>query len=322
MFKKIILVCVTAVISFLAYNHLNSNNSAPIIAITQIAPHPSLDKIRQGFLDTFQKKYPNFKIDYQNAQGSQPLSMQIAQKFVSAAPKVIIAITTPSAMSCYQAAKVKNIPVVFTGVSNPVLAKLVNTEGKPLQGLTGVSDGLDPQEQLKFVNSLKFKIPLKTIGILYAPGEINAVAQLEAFEEVFKNAQFTIIKLPVNNTADITLATQKIAENSDIIYVFNDNTVVSGMPQLLKIANEHNTPVLVSDPESVELGALAALTYDQYLMGAKTATLAIQIVEGKKVDEMHITKPEGPTIYFNDRVAQKYGVTRLPMTNTQNEGEK
>ncbi|MDP3641530.1 MAG: ABC transporter substrate binding protein, partial [Alphaproteobacteria bacterium] len=100
MLKKIILVCVIAAISFLAYNHLNNSDSAPIIAITQIAPHPSLDKIRQGFLDTFQKKYPHFKIDYQNAQGSQPLSMQIAQKFASAAPKLIIAITTPSAMSC------------------------------------------------------------------------------------------------------------------------------------------------------------------------------------------------------------------------------
>lgn len=301
------------------YHHLNDNENVPIIAITQIAPHPSLDKIRQGFLDTFQKKYPNFKIDYQNAQGSQSLSMQIAQKIISAAPKLIVAITTPSTMSCYQAAKVKNIPVVFTGVSNPVLAKLVNTACQPLQGLTGVSDGIDPQEQLKFVNSFKFKAPIKTIGILYAPGEINAVAQLEAFEAAVKNSQFNIITIPVHNTADITLATQKITENSDIIYVFNDNTVVSGMVQLLKIANEHNTPVLVSDPESVELGALAALTYDQYQMGAKTAELAIQIVEGKKVDELNISKPDGPTIYFNDRVAQKYGVTRRPI-NEQNKG--
>jgi putative ABC transport system substrate-binding protein len=318
MLKKIILVCIIAALSFLAYNHLSHNDNAHIVSITQIAPHPSLDKIRQGFLDTFQKKYPNFKIDYQNAQGSQPLSMQIAQKFVSVAPKLIIAITTPSAMSCYQAAKVKHIPVVFTGVSNPALAKLINPEGKTLEGLTGVSDGLDPQEQLKFVHSLKFKTPVKTIGILYAPGEINAVAQLKAFEDVFKNAQFNIIKMPVNNTADITLATQKIAGNSDIIYIFNDNTVVSGMPQLLKIANENNIPVLVSDPESVELGALAALTYDQYLMGVKTAELAIQIVEGQKVNEINIAKPEGPTIYFNDRVAQKYGVTRLPILNKQN----
>lgn len=323
MFKKIILVCIIAAITFLTYNHVNHNaDNAPVIAITQIAPHPSLDKIRQGFLDTFQKQYPNFKIDYQNAQGSQPLSMQIAQKFVSAAPSLIVAITTPSAMSSYQAAKVKDIPVVFTGVSNPVLAKLVNTKGNPLKGLTGVSDGIDPNEQLKFVQGLTFKSPIKTIGVLYAPGEINAVAQVEAFEAVFKNAQFNILKIPVNNTSDIALATQKAAEASDMIYVFNDNTVVSGMAQLLKIANEQNTPVLVSDPESVELGALAALTYDQYLMGVKTAELAIKIVEGGNVDSINVEKPDGPTIYFNDRVAQKYGVTRLPILNKQNEGEK
>ena len=321
MFKKIILVCVITATSFLTYNHLSNSDHVPVIAITQIAPHPSLDKIRQGFLDTFQKQYPNFKVDYQNAQGSQPLSMQIAQKFVSAAPKLIVAITTPSAMNCYQAAKVKDIPVVFSGVSNPVLAKLVNARGHPLPGLTGVSDGIAPNEQLKFINSLTFKAPIKTIGILYSPGEINAVAQVQAFEEVFKNAQFNILKIPVNNTSDITLATQKAAQDSDMIYVFNDNTVVSGMPQLLKIANEQNTPVLASDPESVELGALAALTYDQYLMGVKTAELAIKIVEGEKVDSINIEKPDGPTIYFNDRVAQKYGVTRLPILNEQNEGE-
>ncbi len=321
MFKKIILVCVITATSFLTYNHLSNSDHVPVIAITQIAPHPSLDKIRQGFLDTFQKQYPNFKVDYQNAQGSHPLSMQIAQKFVSATPKLIVAITTPSAMSCYQAAKVKDIPVVFTGVSNPILAKLTNTNGKPLQSLTGVSDRVDPNEQLKFVQGLTFKAPIKTIGILYAPGEINAVAQVEAFEKVFKSAEFHILKMPVNNTSDITLAAQKAAEDSDMIYVFNDNTVVSGMPQLLKIANEQNTPVLASDPESVELGALAALTYDQYLMGVKTAELAIKIVEGEKVDSINIEKPDGPTIYFNDRVAQKYGVTRLPILNEQNEGE-
>lgn len=323
MLKKIILVCVIAATSFLAYDHINnSKDNTPVIAVTQIAPHPSLDKIRQGFLDTFQEKYPNFKIDYQNAQGSQPLSMQIAQKFVSASPTLIVAITTPSAMSCYQAAKVKDIPVVFSGVSNPVLAKLTNKNGKPLLGLTGVSDGIDPNEQLKFIKSLTFKVPVKTIGILYSPGEINAVAQLEAFESVLKNANLNILKVPVNNTSDITLATQKAVKDSDIIYVFNDNTVVSGMAQLLKIANEQNTPVLASDPESVELGALAALTYDQYLMGVKTAELAIRIVEGEKVDTVDVTKPDGPTIYFNDRVAQKYGVTRLPILNKQNEGEK
>ncbi|PIZ34162.1 MAG: ABC transporter permease [Alphaproteobacteria bacterium CG_4_10_14_0_8_um_filter_37_21] len=324
MLKKIILVCIIAATSFLIYDHLNYNgdSAVPVIAITQIAPHPSLDKIRQGFLDTFQKKYPIFKIDYQNAQGSQPLSMQIAQKFVSAAPKLIVAITTPSAMNCYQAAKVKDIPVVFSGVSNPVLAKLVNARGHPLPGLTGVSDGIAPNEQLKFINSLTFKAPIKTIGILYSPGEINAVAQVQAFEEVFKNAQFNILKIPVNNTSDITLATQKAAQDSDMIYVFNDNTVVSGMSQLLKIAHEQNTPVVVSDPESVDLGALAALTYDQYLMGVKTAELAIKIVEGEKVDTISVEKPDGPTIYFNDRVAQKYGVTRLPVLNKQNDGEK
>ena len=56
-------------------------NNTNLIAITQIAPHPSLDCIREGFLNVFQKAYPNYQIDYQNAQGSQPLSIQIAQKF-------------------------------------------------------------------------------------------------------------------------------------------------------------------------------------------------------------------------------------------------
>ncbi|MDP2193822.1 MAG: ABC transporter substrate binding protein, partial [Alphaproteobacteria bacterium] len=97
----IIILCVS--VFFYAFTTRTKNTN--LIAITQIAPHPSLDCIRQGFLDVFQKAYPNYQIDYQNAQGSQPLSIQIAQKFASQNPRVIVAITTPSAMASYQVAK-------------------------------------------------------------------------------------------------------------------------------------------------------------------------------------------------------------------------
>lgn len=292
--------------SVFTYHHYSQKDVAEIV-LTQFAPHPSLDKIRQGFLDTLKKKAPKIKVDFQNAQGSIPLTLQIAQKFVSQSPKMIVAITTPSAMSGYQAAKGAQIPVIFSAVTYPKEAKLAQ-DNPPLLGITGVSDNLDPKLQVDFLKTITFKKPINKIAVIYTAGETNAVAQTEAFENTFKNAGYTVNKIAIQNTCDIALAAQKACENNDLIYLQNDNTVISAIPQILKISAEFSVPVITSDPESVELGALAALAYDQYAIGEKTAEVALKILGGAKAEAIPVSYPNAPSVYTNKTVLQKFGV--------------
>ncbi|CAO5674881.1 MAG: hypothetical protein NEHIOOID_00446 [Holosporales bacterium] len=278
-----------------------------VVAITQFAPHPSLDLIRKGIEDGLQGK--NYAIQFQNAQGNCGLSVQIAQKFAHSQAKIIIPITTPSTLSVYKVAQPSNIPVVFSGVTDPVSVKLSDAHLKPQPGITGVRDYLSPEKQIAFLKSL-FKGTQRTrIGTLYTVGESNAVAQVEAFESALNQSGFSFKKVPIHQTADVAQATRKLAMDVDLILIFNDNTVVSAMPQIVQIAKEKNIPVVATDPESVKFGAVAALAYDQYAMGKQTAELALKVLEGQLPENLPIETADEMCIYIHEKMHKHFNLS-------------
>lgn len=300
MVSKKIFVVLFGVCFFLSfYLYKSKQVFKETIAIMQIVPHPSLDKIREGIIDTFKKENPSLEIVYQNAQGSMPLSVQIAQKFANENSKMIIAIETPSALNAYNVAKTHKIPVVFAAVTDPTSAGFAENFKTPFEGITGISDALDTSKQILFIEKLFKGKPVQKIGTLYNASEPNSVAQIENFEKALKKTRFTLTKISINATADITQAAAKISYEVDVILIFNDNMVASSMPQVIKIAEENNVPVLATDPESVRLGALAALAYDQYKIGVQAAHLALKVLKSPK-DAVHpLQTSDSLSVYLN-----------------------
>ncbi|CAO5678150.1 MAG: hypothetical protein HEEMFOPI_00301 [Holosporales bacterium] len=287
------------------------------VCIMQIAPHPSLDKIRKGIEDVInQSVYEKHTlIKFQNAQGNPALSQQIAQQFIHLKPTVIVPITTLCALNAYQSAKDKNIPVVFSGVTDPKSAKLSCDGIKPHVGITGISDFMPPQKQVDFLNKLFEGKGYKKIGTIYNAGEQNTVVQIEEFEKELNNTDLILTKIGVHQAQDIGPAILKIAESVDFILIFNDNFVVSSMPQILKVAKEKKIPVISTDPESVEMGALASLAYDQYEMGRQTGLLVLKILDGQNVHAIDIENAKALSIYFNETVAKEFNVDKPKQNN-------
>lgn len=312
--QKIILSAALVSTLFLG-SACNKTKSQGTIAITQIAPHPSLDNIRKGIEDVLKEKAKDYKIDFQNAQGNTGLSVQIAQKFVHSQPKVIIPITTTSTLSVYKVAEPLNIPVVFSGVTDPVHVNLCSVDLNPIKGITGVRDYMEPSRQIAFLKDLFKGKNYTRIGTLYTVGESNSVAQVEQFEKALIGTEFSLKKIPIHQTSDVGQATQKIISDVDFILIFNDNTVVSGMPQILKIAKEVNIPVIATDPESVELGAVAALAFDQYAMGRQTGEMAIKVINGEKPEGLTIETASVLCVYLNQASAKQFELA--PLQNTQ-----
>ena len=74
---------------------------------------------------------------------------QISDSLVSDKVDLVCAIATPSAQSAYNAAMKADIPVIYTAVTDPVAAELADKDGKPVGEVTGTSDKLPVEEQLK-----------------------------------------------------------------------------------------------------------------------------------------------------------------------------
>ena len=138
------------------------------IGIIQFAEHGSLDNCRIGFIEGLAEEGfvegENVVFDVQNAQADTAISAQIAD-VMAGKYDMICAIATPAAMAAFNAAEDAGIPVIYTAVSDPVSAMLASADGKNPGNITGTSDALPVEAQLKLIRAL---MPDATkIGILH-----------------------------------------------------------------------------------------------------------------------------------------------------------
>ncbi|EKO3436677.1 ABC transporter substrate-binding protein [Vibrio fluvialis] len=279
------------------------------VAVSQIVEHPALDAARQGLLDGLKAKGyeegKNLEFDFKTAQGNPAIAVQIARQFVGENPDVLVGIATPTAQALVAATK--SIPVVFTAVTDPVGAKLVKTMEQPGKNVTGLSD-LSPVEQ--HVELIKELMPnVKSIGVVYNPGEANAVSLMELLKVAAKKNGVQLVEATALKSADVQSATQAIAAKSDIIYALIDNTVASAIEGMIVAANQAKTPVFGAATSYVERGAVASLGFDYYQIGVQTADYVAAILEGADPGTLDVKVAKGSDLVINKTAADKLGMT-------------
>lgn len=281
------------------------------IGIEQFAEHGSLDNCREGFLEGLKEEGfeegKNLKIEYKNAAADMGTAGQISDSFVTSKVDLICGIATPSAQSCYNAAMDAEIPVIYTAVTDPAAAELVDGDGNPVGEVTGTSDKLPVKEQLEMIRAM---LPeAKTIGILYTTSEANSESAIAVYEELAGDYDFTIETAGITQTADIPLAAEGLLGKVDCLTNLTDNTVVSSLPTILEMANEKNIPVFGSEIEQVKIGCLAAEGLDYIELGKQTGKMAAQVLKGeKKASEMPFETIAESSLYINSKAAENLGI--------------
>lgn len=283
------------------------------IGIIQIAPHSSLDNCYEGLVEGLKEKGfvhgKNITIDYQNAQGDMANSDLFAKNMVSSKYDMIIGIATPSAMSAYSFAKDTSIPVVFAAVSDPVAAGIVKSMENPEYNVTGTSDLLPLEPQMKMIRA--FLPEGKKIGIIYTTSEPNSVSHLEALEKLAPDYGFEIKAIGVTNASEVgSAATTLVSQGVDCINNFTDNNVVDNLTTVLNAANEGNIPVFGSEIEQVKKGCLGSVGLDYLYLGKETGKIAALILSGEaKAFDIPVKIISDSEPVYNKEVLDKLGLT-------------
>lgn len=280
------------------------------IAISAIVEHPSLDDIRKGVVhglgELGYKDGQNLTVHFQSAQGNMATAGQIAKQFASDNPDAIVAITTPTAQSIV--AVTQEIPVVYTAVSDPVAAKLINEQGVANQpNITGLSSELPLEPQLALFT--KIKPDAKRIGYVYSPSEANSVALKERLAVELPKAGMTLVDVPANRSADVANATRSLAGKVDLIYTSMDNGVASAMEAMVGVANEIDVPIVTSDEFSVRRGASVGLGVNDFDFGVMTAKMVAQVLDGTKPADIKPQVMNTLTLYVSPKHATEQGVS-------------
>ncbi|NAW11418.1 ABC transporter substrate-binding protein [Halomonas marinisediminis] len=278
------------------------------LGITQIVEHPALDASRQGALDELAERGyvegDNLEVDFQNAQGDTSIAAQIARKFAGDRPDLVLAISTPSAQAAASALQ-DDTPIVFTAVTDPLIAKLVSDMEAPGANITGVVDAPPLQAQLQLIRDMFPEA--KRLGVVYNPGEANSVSQAEKLNAMAPELGFELVEVTASRTSEVMGAARSLAGRADAIYVPVDNTVVSALESVLKVGYDADIPVFTGDNSSVERGALASLGFSYYDMGRQTGAMIADILGGEKAGDLPVGTVEKLELILNRDAAEQIG---------------
>ena len=248
------------------------------IGISQLAEHPALDDARKGFEDGLKELGVKAEIDYKNAQGDIANTVSIAQKFASDKVDLIFAIATPAAQSAKQATT--EIPVLFSAVTDPVKAGIVEDWEKVGGNITGTSDMAPTASQLQMFKEIDPNI--KKIGILYNTSEANSEIQIDEVKALAPAEGLEVETVGVNNVNELPQAVDAIMKKVDALYIISDNMVAASVELVSKSAIENQMISVSAEETQVRGGILITNGLSYYELGKQTAAMAKEILVDKK----------------------------------------
>ena len=279
------------------------------IGISQFITHQSLDATREGFVDELAKQGyvegKNIEIDLQNAQGEQRNLKTISQQLAESSD-VVLAIATPSAQSL--ANTTQRTPVIFSAVTDPVSAKLVESREHPGGNVTGTSDQSSDAISTQ-INLIKKVLPkAKTIGILYTQSEPNSVVQKDEAKRLLEEKGFTVVEKTILDSNNVKAAAESLMAEVDMVFVPTDNIISSTIETVKQVSIKHKVPVFGGSTEMIAVGGLYNYGTNYEELGRQTARMLIRVLKGEKPENIAVELPEKLELHTNQEMADALGI--------------
>ena len=267
-----------------------------------------MDDVERGVMDAIKAAGIEADYDLQNANGDVNTANQIAVQFKDENVAVAVGIATPVAIAL--ANTLKDIPVVFFFLTDPLKAGLVTTLEHGERNVTGMSDELPSVEHIKIFAKIA---GLKTLGYIYTSNEDNSLSGLELVKKGCEEAGLQLVTQSISISSEVKQAAEAIVDRVDGIYLTTDNTVFSALPSLVAVFNKAKKPIFSGDVTGAkEGGCFMASGFNYYKAGRATGEMVVQILNGAKPSELPVlfmTKPEDSDLLFDLDAAENCGIT-------------
>lgn len=278
------------------------------IGIAKIVQHVALDEVEQGVIDYLKDNGVDAEYDLENANGDVNTASQIALKYKEEKVDVAVGIATPVAVAL--ANTLKDIPVVFGTITDPVGAGLVSSLDHGEGNVTGMSDAIPTEQHIAMFKEIA---GIKTLGYIYTSSEANSVSSLELVKSACEKLGLSLVTQSITNSSEVKQAAETIVDRVDGIYLTTDNTVFSALASLVQIFEKAKKPIFSGDVTGAMAGGcVIASGFNYYKAGRATGEMVQQILNGKKPAELPIrfmTEPSDFDLLFDLDAAKNCGIT-------------
>ena len=306
--KKIAKLAVVLAASALLFG-CNEKSSKAKIGIAKIQQHPALDAAEKGIIDVINEAGLDVEFDLQNANADLNTANQIALKYKDENVKVAVGIATPIAVAL--ANTIKQSPVIFAAVTDPVGADLVSTLEHGENNVTGMSDAVPTDLHIELFAEVT---GIKTLGYIYTSSEANSQTSLKLVQDACAKLGLGLVTQAISSTNEVKQAAEAIIDRVDGIYLTTDNTVFSALSGLVQVFGDARKPIFSADVTGAMTGGcLLASGFNYYKAGRATGDIIVDILKnGKKPDEIPVrfmTEPSDSDFLIDLDAAKNCGIT-------------
>jgi len=218
-----------------------------------------------------------FDIDYDNPNADDAVMNQIISNFQADRVDLMVGIATPVAMAMQAATEDTDIPVVFSAVSDPVGAELVESLDHPGGNLTGTSDYLDTNTIMDLVFAVDPDV--KKIGLLYDMGQDSSKTPIAHAKEYLESKGIEVVERTGTNAAEVQQAAQAlVADGVDAVFTPTDNTIMKAYLGIYEIFADAGIPHYTGADSFALNGAFLGYGVDYANLGRETADMIFDIL--------------------------------------------
>ena len=309
-FKKFLslTILISLLFTVTACGNTEQSSDKLTIGIVQLTDNGAFEDMREGFIQELADKgygEDNVTLVYKNAQGDATNLNTICQEMVDSQVDLVAAIATPAAQA--MVALESDIPVIFISVGNPVGAGVITEMEHPDKNATGTSNAIPINEIFELAQELTPQV--QTYGLLYATNEVNSVTTIKNAKAYLDEQGLQYVEKVVTNSAEVQQAAQSLVGSADAIFVPNDSVIQAAMPLVAEVARDAKIPVYGSSAVMVDSGAFATVAITDTEIGAISADMAVQYLEGTAIADIPAQVVPANAIVINETSANLLEIT-------------
>lgn len=284
------------------------------VGIVQYVDDASLNQIEKAIEAELDAKGEELGVSFDyanytyNGQADSTTLNQIATDLVASEVDIIVPIATPTAMIMQNATEENQIPVVFSAVSDPVGAGLVQSMDVPGSNITGTSDALDTEAIFNLM--LAANPDVKKVGLLYDKSQDSSKAANEAAKAYCAEKGIEVIEKTGTTNDEISLAADAlVAAGVDAVFTPTDNTVMTAELAIFEKFKEAKIPHYCGADSFALNGAFMGYGVNYEQLGTVTADMVVDIlVGGNDISQTAVRTLDNGIVTVNTETAEAIGL--------------
>ncbi|HSE89208.1 MAG TPA: ABC transporter substrate-binding protein [Candidatus Binatia bacterium] len=269
-----------------------------------------IDPFRQSLHELGWVEGKTVLIDYRYGHGKLDRLSELARELADLKVDVIYASATPATVAAKKATR--TIPIVFTGVGDPVGSGLVESLAKPGANVTGFAI-LSPEMGGKRLELLKEAFPrVKRIAFFWSPSASTTVA-VKAIRVAAEALRLQIQSLEVRSSDDFASVFDAVTKQQAQALLMNPSPVLGSHRMLIiQFAAKNRLPAMYANSEFVESGGLMSYAHSNADAYKRAAVYVDKILKGAKPADLPVEQPMKFELLINLKTAKQIGVTIPP----------